>query len=194
MTILESRLPVKYRVECIAAGPHFGQNPASMETAASRKLLIAIVVILAALALPLALVVTGGWKMWTEYREQGRLEVEHKEALKASLERAADVAMPVPHLSEEVIVRDVLISEFEPELQRVVRLANGVGGSAASWNDGETVRIVANVPKTAEGLFREALERGVYDIASAGESKPLTIVQVVLRPVEPPENPAAKKK
>ncbi|MBE2179647.1 MAG: hypothetical protein IAE97_04170 [Chthoniobacterales bacterium] len=165
-----------------------------METGSHHKLLIAVAVVLAALALPLALMVTGGWKMWTEYREQGRLEVEHKEALKASLERAADVAMPVPHLSEEVIVRDVPIVEFEAELQRVVRLANGVGGTAASWNDGESVRIVANVPKAAESLFRESLERGVYDIASAGESKPLTIVQVVLRPVEPPKNPSAKKR
>ena len=162
-----------------------------METGSHHKLLITVAVVLVALALPVALMVTGGWKMWTEYSGQSRLESEHMEAMQSALERAADVAMPVPQLSDDVIVRDVPLAEFESELQRVIRLAKGVGGSAASWNDGESVRIVANVPKAAEGLFRESLERGVYDIASAGESKPLTVVQIELRPLEPPQNPSA---
>jgi hypothetical protein len=61
-------------------------------------------------------------------------------------------------------------TDLEAELQRVVRLAGGLGGSASSWNDGKSVRIVANVPRTAEALFRESVSRGVYDLKSAGDS------------------------
>lgn len=163
-----------------------------MDEAARKKLLITTAVVLAALALPVALAATGGLSMWKDWRARKNGEAAHREALQAALERAADVSMPVPRLTGDEIVREIPETDFERELQRVVRLAKGVGGSAAAWNDGESVRIVANVPQTAEGLFRESLDRGVYDIAAAGESKSLTVVQVLLRPVQSPAKSPAK--
>jgi hypothetical protein len=164
-----------------------------MDVVTRKKLLIVTAVVMAALALPLALAATGGWSMWKDWRDRKEMESAHRDAMQAALERAADVAMPVPRLTGEEVYRDIPVAEFEQELQRIVRLANGVGGSSASWNDGKSVRIVANVPQTAEDLFRQSLERGVYDIAAAGESKLMTVVQVVLRPVEPPLSPSQKK-
>jgi hypothetical protein len=121
----------------------------------SRKSIVMMAVVAAALLLPAAMV---------------------------TVERAADVVMPVPTLSGDVVELDCPPGAFEKELQRVVRLARGVGGTASAWNDGASVRITANVPPPAEKLFRESVSRGVYDIAAAGEAKPGAIVQVVLRP------------
>lgn len=161
--------------------------------AGGNRVLIVTAVVLAALALPLALAAAGGWSIWKDWRARKDMESAHREALQAALERAADVAMPVPSLTGDEVIRDIPMADFERELQRVVRLAKGVGGSAASWNDGESVRIVANVPQSAEGLFRDSLERGVFDIAAAGESKMLTVVQIVLRPAEPPAESPGKR-
>jgi hypothetical protein len=80
------------------------------------------------------------------------------------------------------LVVECRTADLEAELQRVVRLAGGLGGSASSWNDGKSVRIVANVPRTAETLFRESVGRGVYDLNSAGDSGPMTVVEVLLQP------------
>jgi hypothetical protein len=41
---------------------------------------------------------------------------------------------------------------------------------------------VANVPRTAETIFRESVSRGVYDLNSAGDSGPMTVVEVLLKP------------
>ena len=157
-----------------------------MEPASRQKMIRMAVVAALALALPLALAIVGGWRMWTDYRARGEMQAAYSEALRESLERAADVAMPVPTLTDEVINLAVPADKFEPELQRVVRLAHGMGGSASSWNDGETVRIVASVPATSADLFRQAVQSNVVSMAAAGESDTMTVVQIVLRPVASP--------
>jgi hypothetical protein len=155
-----------------------------MKTLVRRKAIVMAMIVLGALVLPLALLLGGGWSMWREHRADRTMRAAHAEALRESLERAADVAMPVPTLTEEVIELDLPLEQIEGELQRVVRLARGVGGTAASWNDGKTVRIVANVPSTAAGIFRDAVTGKVVSITAAGDSKLTTVVQIVLRPAE----------
>ena len=157
-----------------------------MEPASRQKMIRMAVVVALALALPLALAIVGGWRMWTDYRARSEMQAAYSEALRESLERAADVAMPVPTLTDEAINLAVPADKFEPELQRVVRLAHGMGGSASSWNDGETVRIVASVPATSADLFRQAVQSNVVSMAAAGESDTMTVVQIVLRPVANP--------
>ena len=92
--------------------------------------------------------------------------------------------MPVPTLTDEAIDLRMPAGSLESELQRVVRLAHGVGGGASSYNDGETVRIVANVPKSSADLFRQAVKGNVLNLTAAGESESMTIIQIVLRPEE----------
>jgi hypothetical protein len=157
-----------------------------MDNVVRKKIVRMALIVAAALALPMALAVFGGWRMWQDYRARSELQAAYSEALQESLERAADVVMPVPTLTGEVITREVPAGQFEPELQRVVRLADGVGGSASSWNDGETVRIVASVPATSAELYRQAVEGNVMSMAAAGESETMTVVQILLRPVTGP--------
>lgn len=153
-----------------------------MDSLARKKIVRMAVIVAAALVLPLALAVVGGWRMWKDYRARSEMQAAYSEALRESLERAADVAMPVPTLTDEVIELRAPAGSFEAELQRVVRLAHGIGGGASSYNDGETVRIVANVPKSSAQLFRQAVNSKVLSLAAAGESETMTIVQIVLRP------------
>ena len=144
-----------------------------------------VAVVLAALVVPLALAVYGGWTLWRGARPVPSADAAPSEALRAAAERAAEAALPVPTLGTEVIEIRCAPGRFEAELQRVVRLADGVGGAASSWNDGQSVRILANVPAPNEDVFREAVKRGFYDIAVAGEAKPLTVVEVLLKPAKP---------
>jgi len=153
-----------------------------MDSLAGKKTVRMVIIVAAALVLPLALAVVGGLRMWKDYRARSEMQAAYSEALKESLERAADVVMPVPTLTDEVIELRVPVRSLESELQRVVRLAHGIGGGASSYNDGETVRIVANVPKSSENLFRQAVNSNVVSLTAAGESEPMTIVQIVLRP------------
>jgi len=153
-----------------------------MEEKAVKKKTIALVAVGVFLSLPIALAVVGGWDIWGEYRARRAEETAYNQALREAAERAADVVMPVPSLTDDVITLDVPADKFEPELQRIVRLAHGIGGSAASWNDGETVRIVANVPTTAAELFRDAVNSNVLSMTAAGDSEMKTVVQIVLRP------------
>jgi hypothetical protein len=157
-----------------------------MEEQAVRKKAIALVAVGVFLSLPIALAVVAGWDIWGEYRDRRAEEAAYNQALREAAERAADVVMPVPSLTDDVITLDVPADKFEPELQRIVRLAHGIGGSAASWNDGETVRIVANVPTTAAELFRDAVNSNVLSMTTAGDSEMKTVVQIVLRPVAKP--------
>ena len=83
------------------------------------------------------------------------------------------------------MVVEVPMDKREEELQRVVRLAAGLGGTASSWNDGGTVRVVANVPSSAEVLFRESVQRGVYDLNAAGETGTMLMVEVLIKPAAP---------
>lgn len=162
-----------------------GQDAGTMEESNRRKKMMWVaLIVLAALFVPVALVATGGLQMWRESRAAREARAEHAEALRAALERAADVVLPVPTLLQESMELDVPMADFETELQRVVRLAHGVGGSVASWNDGEVVRIVANVPASAEDIFRQAVQRGVYDLRAEGETARMTVVQIVMRPKE----------
>lgn len=156
---------------------------------AKRQTMILIVV--AALVLPLALAAVGLWTWWRA-SQQPAVDPAMAEALQASLERAADVVMPAPTLGAEALVVEPPADQVEEELQRVVRLARGVGGSASSWNDGQTIRIIASVPVSAEDLFRDAVTRGVYDLKTAGDTRAVTMVEVLIRPVAPP--PPAKKR
>jgi type II secretory pathway pseudopilin PulG len=163
-----------------------------MEDERTKKRLLTAGVVVLALVLPVALAGFGGWRLWQERQARQAAQVEFNEALRQSLERAADVVLPVPTLGEGALVVECPPDKFEGELQRVVRLAKGVGGTASSWNDGETVRIVANVPRSAESMFSESVERGVYDLQTAGDVGAMTVVEVVLRPVEP--KPTVKPK
>jgi hypothetical protein len=165
-----------------------------MEQKAVKKKSIALVAVGVFLSLPLALAVIGGWGMWKDRRAQQVAQTEFNEALKQSLERAADVALPAPSMGDGALVLECPVDQFEVELQRVVRLAKGVGGSASSWNDGESVRLVASVPGSAETLFREAVDRGVYDLNAAGETGARTVVEVLIKPVVVEKKPKRKKK
>jgi len=158
--------------------------PGMEEGQRRKKVLMVVLVVLAALFVPVALLLGGGWQMWREHRATQHYQAEHAAALQAALERAADVVMPAPSLSGEEVELEVAMENFETELQRVIRLARGLGGSAASWNDGATVRIIANVPVSAAGLFRDALEGGVYDLRAEGEGPTMTVVTIVLRPAD----------
>jgi len=159
-----------------------------------RKLIIIAAVVFAALLLPLGLLVFGVLGIWKERAEQRASQAQFSEALRLSLEKAADVVLPVPTLGEGAMVVALPLEKFEDELQRVVRLAAGVGGTASSWNDGETVRVVANVPSSAEVLFRESVERGVYDLNAAGESGTMVMVEVLLQPAAPKQKKVKKRK
>ena len=142
------------------------------------------VIVAAALVLPLALALVGGWRMWKDHRARSAMQEAYSEALRESAERAADTVLPVPTLTDGAIEMTVPAANFESELQRVIRLAHGLGGSAASWNDGRSVRIVANVPSTAEALFRDAVESKVVSMTAAGDSRSKTVVQILLKPSE----------
>ena len=156
-----------------------------MDNLRIRKLIIIAAVVFAALLLPVALLVFGVRGMWKERAEQRASQAQFSEALRQSLEKTADVVLPAPTLGEGAMVVALPLEKFENELQRVLRLAAGVGGTASSWNDGETVRVVANVPSSAEALFRESVERGVYDLNAAGESGTMVMVEVLLQPAAP---------
>jgi len=152
-----------------------------MEQDAAKKKFQAAVAVAVFLSLPLALAIVGGWGMWQHRQVRKVQEAEFSEALRQSLERAADTVFPVPSLGANAVVVKCKPGHFEAEVQRVVRLAEGVGGSASAWNDGDSVRILANVPGGAETLFRESVGRGVYDLNAAGEGGPLTVVEVVIK-------------
>jgi hypothetical protein len=128
-----------------------------MDNLRIRKLIIIAAVVFAALLLPVALLVFGVRGMWKERAEQRASQAQFSEALRQSLEKTADVVLPAPTLGEGAMVVALPLEKFENELQRVLRLAAGVGGTASSWNDGETVRVVANVPSSAEVLFRRGV-------------------------------------
>jgi type II secretory pathway pseudopilin PulG len=148
----------------------------------TKKRTVIIALVLAALVLPLALVIVSGRSMWEQRQARQEAQTEFNQALRQSLERAADTVLPVPTLGDNALVVECRTTDLEAELQRVVRLAGGLGGSASSWNNGKSVRIVANVPRTAETIFRESVSRGVYDLNSAGDSGPMTVVEVLLKP------------
>ena len=156
-----------------------------MDKERMRKLTIIAGVVFAALMLPLGLLVFGVRGMWQERAEQRAAEAQFSEALRQSLEKTADVVLPVPTLGERAMLVELPMEKFEEELQRVLRLAAGVGGTASSWNDGESVRVVANVPSSAEVLFRESVDRGVYDLNAAGESGAMVMVEVLIKPAAP---------
>jgi len=150
--------------------------------------LVAVGVTALALALPLALAVIGAAAMWRESRTP-QLSPEHSAALKEAAERAAEAALPVPTLAADAVVVRCKPENLEPEVQRVVRLASGAGGAASSWNDGKTIRLLAKIPQDSESVFRDAVQRGIYDMTIATGSEETTVVEVLIEPVA-----AAKKK
>ena len=178
---------------CLRANGDSGRMDV-MDSKRRKKLVVVVAVALLALVLPVALAVIGGWRMWQDRQAREVAQEEFNEALRVSLERAADVVLPAPSLGDGALVVECPMDKFEAELQRVVRLAEGVGGSASTWNDGASVRLVASVPSSAETLFREAVNRGVYDLNAAGETGARTVVEVLIRPVKPVVTGKAKKK
>jgi hypothetical protein len=154
-----------------------------MLTERQKKILVAIGVTALALSLPVALAVIGGSKMWRESKAP-QLSPEHSAALKEAAERAADAALPVPTLAADAVVIECAPDETESEVQRVVRLSGGVGGAASSWNDGVSIRIIAKIPGDADGIFRDAVTRGIYDMKIAKGSEETTIVEVLIKPTE----------
>ena len=154
-----------------------------MLTERQKKILVAVGVTALALSLPVALAVIGGSKMWRESKAP-QLSPEHSAALKEAAERAADAALPVPTLAADAVVIECAPDETESEVQRVVRLSGGVGGAASSWNDGVSIRIIAKIPGDADGIFRDAVTRGIYDMKIAKGSEETTIVEVLIKPTE----------
>ncbi|MGA1129784.1 MAG: hypothetical protein ACO3XN_06930 [Chthoniobacterales bacterium] len=148
-----------------------------------KKMLIAAAVTGVALSLPLALAVVGGAKMWREAR-QSAAEAPESAALREAAERAAEVALPLPTLAADAEILQCAPDKFESEVQRVVRLGEGVGGVASSWNDGQSIRLIAKIPVDAEVAFRNAVNEGIYDLRIAATTTQTTIVEVVIKPRE----------
>jgi hypothetical protein len=146
------------------------------------KIILTVLISALALALPLALLIVGSMGLWRDHRAAQASEKEFQQALEQSLQRAAETVMPAPSSGLEPVIVECPEEKFQSELQRVVRLARGLGGTASSWNDGQEVRIMANVPSSAEQLFRQSIVTGVYDLNSATESKTMVVVEVLLRP------------
>ena len=146
-------------------------------------MLIAAAVAVLALALPLALAVVGGFKMWEESRTRPQAEPDIS-GLQEAAERAAEAALPVPTLAADAEELACAPDKLEAEVQRVVRLAGGVGGVASSWNDGQSVRIIAKIPADTESIFRDAVTKGIYDLQIAKTTTQTTIVEVFIKPSE----------
>lgn len=102
-------------------------HAAAMDKPRMRKLILIAAVVFAALLLPLGLLVFGVRGMWKERAEQRASQAQFSEALRLSLERAADVVLPVPTLGQGAMVVALPLEKIEHELQRVVRLAAGLG-------------------------------------------------------------------
>ena len=152
-----------------------------MSKEGQKKMMIAAVVAALALALPLALAVIGTMKMWEESRARPPIEPVSS-ALQEAAERAAEAVLPVPTLAANAETVECRPGQLEAEVQRVVRLASGVGGVASSWNDGRTIRIIAKVPADAESIFREAVKKGLYDLKVAKAGVQTSIVEVLISP------------
>jgi hypothetical protein len=148
-----------------------------------KKMLIAAAVAVLALALPLALAVVGGMRIWEETRSTPAAEPDTF-GLREAAERAAEAALPVPTLAANAETLECAPDTLEAEVQRVVRLAGGVGGVASSWNDGQSVRIIAKIPADTESIFRDAVNKGIYDLQIAKTTTQTTIVEVLIKPAE----------
>jgi len=144
-------------------------------------MLIAAAVVAVALALPLVLAVVGGMKLWEETRSRPEAAPDTS-GLREAAERAAEAALPAPTVASDAEILRCPPDELEAQVQRVVRLANGVGGVASSWNDGKTIRIIAKIPTDTESLFRDAVARGLYDMRVAHGAQTTTVVEVLIEP------------
>jgi len=161
---------------------------------AQMKRLLMVGMVLVALALPVALTVVGGMRMWHEHlAAQQQTPPELSLALREAAERAADAVLPVPTLGADTMTVECAAEGLEGEVQRIVRLAGGAGGAASSWNDGQTIRIVANIPSDTETFFRDAVQRGIYDMVIARGSANHTVVEVLIVPKEPKPRKKAHK-
>ena len=152
-----------------------------MRSEAKKKMLLAAAVAVLALALPVALAVVGGMKLWEETRDRPE-SAPDTSGLREAAERAAQAALPVPTLASDAEILRCAPDELEAQVQRVVRLAGGVGGVASSWNDGKTLRIIAKIPTDTESLFRDAVARGLYDMRVAHGAQTTTVVEVLIEP------------
>ncbi|MBU3666337.1 MAG: hypothetical protein FGM15_10755 [Chthoniobacterales bacterium] len=150
-----------------------------------------LLVVLAALVLPIALAVLGLRSMFSGKTVPAE-DPARAEAMRDAIERAAETVMPVPSLGTDVATIECPADKLDAEERRILRLARGVGGSASSWKDGETVRVIAKIPVAAESLYREAVTRGFYDLAAAGDEGSKTIVEVVIRAAAPSAKPGSK--
>jgi hypothetical protein len=144
-------------------------------------MLIAAAVAAVALSLPLALAVVGGAKIWEETRKRPAADPDTS-GLREAAERAAEAALPAPTLAADAEILKCAPEDLEAQVQRVVRLAGGVGGVASSWNDGKTVRIIAKIPTDTESIFRDAVTRGLYDMRVAHGAQATTVVEVLIEP------------
>ena len=154
-----------------------------MRPEAKKKMLLAAAVAVLALTLPVALAVIGGMKLWEETRSSPAAAPDTS-GLREAAERAAEAAMPVPTLAANAQTLECALDKLELEVQRVVRLAGGVGGVASSWNDGQSVRIIAKIPADTESIFRDAVSKGIYDLQIAKTTTQTTIVEVLIKPAD----------
>lgn len=164
----------------------------STDPASAKAKMIWLVMI--ALAVPVALIAVAAWMM-LRGEQRPTTDPVRAAAMQAAIEKAAETVMPVPSMGSDVLTVECSADKMEQEVQRVVRLARGVGGSASSWNNGEVIRIIAKIPSGSAALYHEAVSRGYYDAAAAGDEGAKAIVEVVIRPVAPvPAKPAKAKK
>lgn len=158
-----------------------------------KKVLLMAGAVGAAMILPATLAVVGARQMWKESRPPEAVSGA-TDALREAAERAADAVLPVPTLAADALTVECGADETEAQVQRIVRLSTGVGGAASSWNDGATIRIIAKIPADAESIFRDAVQRGIYDMKIAQGSEATAVVEVLIRPEAKPDSKSPRTK
>ncbi len=88
-------------------------------------------------------------------------EAEIRQQLAASLGAAAEHAMPPPSFVAAEIMLKAPRAEWENVASRVIAAAGNFGGSAAkALPDSDVMTVVADIPTSREGEFRQALTSG----------------------------------
>ncbi len=145
------------------------------------RVLPVLLVVLAALALPLSLALWGGWDMWRSARAPANAPAEPAPALRGVVEAVADQALPAPVIEQVALQVRAAPGEGRAEMDRIVRLAGGLGGEATGIPQDGGFRLIAKVPSAALPMFRTAVETGIRDIAAGQAVGPLETVEIVVR-------------
>lgn len=99
-----------------------------------------------------------GWKGSPKPVDLRARELAMRQQLRASLEKAAETALPPPTLAANEIHLIASANEHEALANNVVMLANQYGGSAAKAPVDDTgITVLATVPANREDEFRQAI-------------------------------------